>query len=830
MQHSTYKPANLKYVERFGLPPIKEYQYTPESPTTLKYPNGQPAAIFALSIAFSNNGQYMVAGLNGGGIIVFDTNNWTSNVISVDTRLKGFDLDKKGANLAVSDDGQFVAANANFGTGAAPQPTLRVYDTRTCFDQSFYLSQRTKSNGCEFRDVWTGEFRALKHPAVKDSLGGEYPRQLRFSANNTLTFKAIHSRTSAMSFSVGLYTASVKIISPAEYIGLLGMGDSYISGEGAFSYRKPTDSRENKCHNSWLSYPYTKGNQHVVHPVSVACSGAKIDDVTTTNQRYEGQNNINPRIEWQKRGFEERNKIESTYLPGYEGQIVFGQSIKPRIALLSIGGNDINFGGIVTGCVSNTPEESCYPYYKERRELMEQIRSQYTRLNDLYTKVKENSKGNVYVVGYPEIAKPGGNCGKNVLLDADEVTFSSDLVVYLNKVIRNAASDAGVLYVDNQKALYGNRLCEAPKGQAGMNGLTKGNDKFLVVLGSESYHPTALGYKMLGDSIVAKTNNFTSPMPVKTNLGAPTISDSDPLLAGRKPSTINYDRLVWSGVTTTTKVVVKAGKYVIDVSKYSLKPSSLFKAIIRSDPVVVAEGTLKGDGKILVEIPSGILAGFHTLHIYTEDADGVAVDIAEKIYVAHSKTDYNGDGVPNSEEDCVVVPDSGVDEDADGLDDACDTVGTENFLPEVPIPDDSQVDFSALLGGATDASRTDSLITEYVEPKKEVPKLTTPNAMQDAPSSAISTSTTTKTITASNSTQPSSFSVLGVAVSGVPTATASGFATNTIGDILTKVTTEKTTAGTPIEQDKTSRVWAIAAFVIVFASMVLAIRAIRNRA
>ncbi|MFZ1483978.1 MAG: hypothetical protein WAS36_03115, partial [Candidatus Saccharimonadales bacterium] len=83
---------------------------------------------------------------------------------------------------------------------------------------------------------------------------------------------------------------------------------------------------------------------------------------------------------------------------------------------------------------------------------------------------------------------------------------------------------------------------------------------------------------------------------------------------------------------------------------------------------------------------------------------------------------------------------------------------------------------------------------------------------------------------ASNKTQPSSFSVLGVAVSGVPTATASGFATNTIGDVLAKGTTEKTLVGTPIEQNKNSRLWVITAFVIVVVSMVLAIRAIRNRA
>ncbi|QQS18942.1 hypothetical protein IPL68_02690 [Candidatus Saccharibacteria bacterium] len=116
------------------------------------------------------------------------------------------------------------------------------------------------------------------------------------------------------------------------------------------------------------------------------------------------------------------------------------------------------------------------------------------------------------MVGYPQIAKVDGDCGANVKLNSSEVKFRSQLISYLNSVIKRAAAEAGAYYVDAENALNGYRLCEAPKGKAGMNGVTKGNDSGpFKLIGQESYHPTTFGHRLLSQNIVSKTTNLTTP-------------------------------------------------------------------------------------------------------------------------------------------------------------------------------------------------------------------------------------------------------------------------------------------------------------------------------
>ncbi len=66
---------------------------------------------------------------------------------------------------------------------------------------------------------------------------------------------------------------------------------------------------------------------------------------------------------------------------------------------------------------------------------MQNIIDRYDDLVKTYETVAASSGGKVYVVAYPQVAKPGGNCGANVNLNADEVQFSADLITYLNSIL-----------------------------------------------------------------------------------------------------------------------------------------------------------------------------------------------------------------------------------------------------------------------------------------------------------------------------------------------------------------------------------------------------------
>src|SRR5690606_8114714 len=70
-----------------------------------------------------------------------------------------------------------------------------------------------------------------------------------------------------------------------------------------------------------------------------------------------------------------------------------------------------------------------------------------------------------------------GSCGLNVHLNDDERKFIFEGVKYINQVIKSAAEEAGVYYLDIEHSLEGVNLCsEIEDAQMSVNGLTFGND------------------------------------------------------------------------------------------------------------------------------------------------------------------------------------------------------------------------------------------------------------------------------------------------------------------------------------------------------------------
>ncbi|HET7827520.1 MAG TPA: hypothetical protein VFK97_01485, partial [Candidatus Saccharimonadales bacterium] len=65
-------------------------------------------------------------------------------------------------------------------------------------------------------------------------------------------------------------------------------------------------------------------------------------------------------------------------------------------------------------------------------------------------------------------------------------------------------------------------------------------------------------------------------------------------------------------------------------------------------------------------------AGFHTLHFYGANINGQPIDIFKQIYVAPSLNDLDGNGVIDSQQECVGVAPAEQDFDQDGIDDSCD--------------------------------------------------------------------------------------------------------------------------------------------------------------
>jgi hypothetical protein len=460
------------------------------------------------------------------------------------------------------------------------------------------------------------------------------------------------------------------------------MGDSYISGEGVFDYREGTDTQNDHCHLSELSYPFILGKQAFNSYNSVACSGAVTGDVTGSSLTYRGQ--VKDKIEEQDR---KKAPLLSNFLPGYIYQQEFASIYKPEAIVLSVGGNDIGFADVLKQCVANSGGGTCYDTYEDRVELANVINGAYSKLVHTYTTLREQSGGaRIYVVGYPQVVKPGGDCGLNVHLNAEEVIFAAQLVDYLNGVIEKATQTAGVFYVDAAHALDGHRLCESA-----VNGFTVGGDAGIKIrgypinfIGSESYHPTKLGHQMLAQTISQKTSKLKADMPRPAPYtSAPRLDATATIFQGVPHADRPIDT-VYLDFSPTQDVAEVGDRLKVAVTglKAALQPGASYQIVLHSTPVTIGTGSVDtaGDINTTASVPSGTLPGYHVVHVYTTNMAGEPVDIQKPIYIFPEMSD-DGPGW-NQGDSCALFPASGVDVDRDGTDDACDAeIGPARMSP-----------------------------------------------------------------------------------------------------------------------------------------------------
>ncbi len=628
--------------------------------------NHRLAADYA-SMSFSANGQWMVVSMPN--VAMLRVNLDTFEVVPFAI---GFNytigLDP-AVKTAVSNDGRYATvASKTFGR-------FEAYDLNTCATGSDTINGPVV---CQSKNLQT--LMQQKVPGYI-SVG-----QVRFINDSALRLYANYNVGTGNKIASFIINPTGTGVHQHDYLAL---GDSYISGEGAYNYLQGTDTPNNSCHVSILSYPYLLARDLSYNSFhSVACSGATIEDITNSAGSYRGQ--ANPKTEKQKRPKDEIQSVKNNFSAGYIDQLDFVTTYQPQVITLSVGGNDVGFKDVLENCVAFWNIGTCYANYEDRLELVRQVNARFANLVSTYQTLKNNSPPDtrIYIIGYPQIVKPGGNCGFNVQLNADEVVFAQQFTDYLDGVIQQAAAKAGVFYVDTQNAFNGHRLCEAKPGEFAVNGLTKGSDypQFLGgPLGNESYHPTPLGYSLLRDIISATTNGLSAVMPVpNTTAAVPAEAGLDILSiahSGRAVSATGFDD------SLSDDILLRGSVSDIFVSglENSLKPLASYRVELHSTPVVLGNFTSSsaGDLSFQATIPSTVMDGFHGLHIYGTNVAGEPIDIYKTIYVAASGDDYNGNGITNDSDPCVFVDASGQDFDQDGVDDACDGIISE--APPAPV-------------------------------------------------------------------------------------------------------------------------------------------------
>jgi len=660
--------------------------HTATQPTTasLKDKSGSLIAAHTDSLAFSAGGQWMVVDAPSVGMIRVNLNSF--DVLPFADSYNYNIGVAPGIQSAISSDGRFaVEFSKSFGR-------FMMYDLSTCGAVPLHITGKAS---CPARDLY-----ALIQSKVP---GFVAVGTIRFINNDALSLYVAYKEGSATK--IGQYVLSLPgaDIPSFEYLAL---GDSFAAGEGAYQYKALTDTKDNKCHLSLRSYPYLIAQNMTLNKYeSVACSGAKIEDINILSDDYDGQ--VSDQIK--KKDRINLSEIISNFLPGYIAQKEFIQKHSPNIVTISAVGNDIGFTAKIRRCLE---PDTCFSTYEDRLEVVREINSQFDRLVEMYKQLKQNSlpQTKIYVLGYPQLAKPGGNCGLNVRLNNQEVAFSQLLITYLNSVIRQATSKAGVAYVDVEDALNGHRLCEAiTPDEIAVNGLTAGNDiiqRFGGPVGNESYHPNYTGQQLLANQVQTRTNNFTLPMPPPNNTAQPPAESNNLALlqaakSGRPVQRINYDENLGNDVMYRQQW----WQGTIDTTINAIPPLKTFKVWLHSDPLDLGSFASDSSGNLSfqLKLPDTTPTGFHSLHVMGTNVAGELIDVYKTVYVAASEADYDGDGIANAQDPCAVIEPTGVDVDQDGTDDGCDNwIGPPPPLVTTIVSiEDSQLGSSLSVGPAT---------------------------------------------------------------------------------------------------------------------------------
>jgi len=647
------------YANRFNL--------TSGADQTFQYQDHTAVRFDFASLATDPNGRFILVNTIYNGYAKIDTLNLGMKPVATSppSGLSGYT-----EATAISGDGKTAALSFIQQGDTSPTSYFKIVNTAACQGEFAADSYVKPTFQCPTNDVL---------PQLKQAIPGLAAiTNISFVNDHVMTFVAKSGVSPGWQYSRYALSVAGQPLSLIQYEAL---GDSYSSGEGALTYKSGTDTSRNKCHQSTRSYPYLLSSG-LNSFASLACSGARIQNIVQSgNIRQDQLQGGNTATD------AEKELAGQTHMPGVLPQSDFVTQDNPEAVTVGVGGNDVGFSGIMQKCVnpfanlqnSLATHATCFNTYEDRLELVMTINNQFLRLRDLYESLKTSTLGSrrVYVVGYPQIANVGGSCGLNVQMNASEVSFSYDLIAYLNRIIKQAADEAGVLYVDNSQAFSGHQLCDAPSGQAAVNGITMVQAASGSIDFSGSFHPTALGQRLLADTVDQQTEHLTKPMPAAKPKTNQIVVDASLAILQGVPRSGRAVRIIKPTVTIASDVI-KLGSTIsatIGGRDFLAKPGTNFTVSLGSVSLspATAQANAAGDITLNASVPATVAPGFQTLHLYGSDLFGNLIDIQQVAFVAVSENDYDNDGVANDADSCVLAAQSGNDVDHDGIDDVCDS-------------------------------------------------------------------------------------------------------------------------------------------------------------
>ncbi len=272
---------------------------------------------------------------------------------------------------------------------------------------------------------------------------------------------------------------------------LVALGDSFMSGEGIGAYLAGTSSDVNVCHRSSAAYPYRIAERLDMRLAFAACSGATTDEILAVPQWERSPDGVLGA----QRQFE-----------ALSSSPVHDDIADVELVIISIGGNDAQFGPIVRGCLAS----SCQDRWPE---WIDQLNSIEAKLIELYDTVRAAvpSTTRVLVTTYPAPITTDACGALGEQLRPEEIEWVlSEFLARLNTLIRLNASVRGFEVVEMEALFTGLRLCEAPYAEAAVNAFALQRLDASAVAAARraaatfqgSFHPNSLGHALMAEAVL----------------------------------------------------------------------------------------------------------------------------------------------------------------------------------------------------------------------------------------------------------------------------------------------------------------------------------------